>query len=126
MFTFTVSAPKSTSSLYFPRDLSAFSVDDKTLVLFYRSIIENVLRYEITAWFGNLAVQLKSQLPPLMRPAMKTTGTISLMISLHDIFENVILTTTRELINTRLSLCHIVCVSGTSRDHCGSGCAAYW
>ena len=106
MFIFTVSAPKSTSSLYFSCDLRAFSVDDKTLILFYRSITESVLRYGITAWFGNLSVKLKSQLPRLMRPGLKTTGSTSLMISTHDIFETVILTTTRELRNTRPSLCH--------------------
>ena len=61
--------------MYFLRRLRAFGVDEKILVLFYRSIIESILRYGITAWFGNLYVQLKSQLSRLMR-----TGSTSPMI----------------------------------------------
>ena len=57
--------------LYFLRRLRPFGVDEKILVLFYRSIIESILRYGITAWFGNLSVQSKSQLSRLMRTAMK-------------------------------------------------------
>ena len=63
--------------LYFLQRLRAFGVDEKILVLFYRSIIESILRYGITAWFGNLSVQLKSQLSCLMRTAMKLTGSTS-------------------------------------------------
>ena len=53
--------------LYFLRRLRAFGVN----VLFYRSIIESILHYGITVWFGNLSVQSKSQLFRLMRTAMK-------------------------------------------------------
>ena len=73
--------------LYFLRRLRAFGVDEKILVLFYRSIIESILRYGITAWFGNLSVKLKSQLSRLMRTAMKITSSTSPMISLQEIFE---------------------------------------
>ena len=45
--------------LYFLRKLIAFDVNEKILVLFYRSIIESILRYGITVWFGNLSVQSK-------------------------------------------------------------------
>ena len=73
--------------LYFLRRLRAFGVDEKILVLFYRSFIESILRYGITAWFGNLSVQLKSQLSRLTRTAMKITGSTSPMIFLQEIFE---------------------------------------
>ena len=73
--------------LYFLRRLRAFGVDEKILVLFYRSIIESILRYGITVWFGNMSVQSKSQLSRLMRTATKITGSTSPMISLQEIFE---------------------------------------
>ena len=46
--------------LYFLRRLRAFGVYEKILLLFYRSIIESILRYGIIVWFGNLSVQSKS------------------------------------------------------------------
>ena len=73
--------------LYSVRKLRAFGVNEKILVIFYRSIIESILRYEITVWFGNLSVQSKLQLSRLMRTAMKITGSTSPMISLDEIFE---------------------------------------
>ena len=39
---------------------TAFGVNEKIFVLFYRSIIESILCYGITVWFGNLFVQSKS------------------------------------------------------------------
>ena len=74
--------------LYFLRRLRAFGVDEKIFVLFYCSFIESILRYGITAWFGNLSVQLKSQLSRLTRTAMKITGSTSPMIFLQEIFEH--------------------------------------
>ena len=73
--------------LYFLRRLRAFGVNEKILVFFYRSIIESILRYGITVWFGNLSVQSKSQLSRLMRSAMKITDSTSPTISLQEIFE---------------------------------------
>ena len=74
--------------LYFLRRLRAFVVNEKILVLFYRSIIESILRYGITVWFGNLSVQSKSQRSHLMRTVMKITGSTSPMISLQESFEH--------------------------------------
>ena len=73
--------------LYFLRRLRAFGVYEKILVLFYRSIIESILRYGIIVWFGNMSVQSKSQLSRLLRTAMKITGSTSPVISLQEMFE---------------------------------------
>ena len=31
-------------------------------MVFYRAIVEGIIRYGITSWFGNLTVKLKSEL----------------------------------------------------------------
>lgn len=49
-------------------------VDQKILVVFYQAVFESLMRYGITAWFGNLSVQLKSKLVWLMQTAWKIIG----------------------------------------------------
>lgn len=41
------------------------------MFLFYQAVLENVIRYRIHVWYGNLPVQLKSKLKRLIRTAMK-------------------------------------------------------
>ena len=67
-------------------DAKCIVAEEKIPVLFYCSIIESILHYGITAWFGNVSVQLKSQLSCLMKTAMKITGSTYPMISIQEIF----------------------------------------
>ncbi|KAI2644006.1 RNA-directed DNA polymerase from mobile element jockey [Labeo rohita] len=60
--------------LYFLRRLRVFGVNQKVLLLFYHTVIESILRYGISAWFGNLSVHLKAKITRLMQRAMKIVG----------------------------------------------------
>ena len=60
--------------LHFLHRLRVFGVHLKVLLLFYHVVVERILRYGISAWFGNLSVQLKAQLTRLTRRAMKIMG----------------------------------------------------
>ncbi len=44
------------------------------MFLFYRAVTESIIRYGITVWFGNLAIQVKSKLACLVKIAVKTIG----------------------------------------------------
>ena len=46
----------------------------KILFLFYQAVLESVLRYGMSAWFGNLTVQSKTKLAHLVHTAMKVKG----------------------------------------------------
>lgn len=50
------------------------SVLTRVLFPFYHAVIESILRYGISAWFGNLSVQLKAQITRLTQRAMKMMG----------------------------------------------------
>lgn len=60
--------------LYFLRRLKMFGVNQRILFLFYQSVFESLIRYCITAWYGNLTVQFKSKLARLVHLAQKITG----------------------------------------------------
>ncbi len=42
--------------LYFLRRLNVFGVNQRILFLFYQSVFKSLIRYGITAWYGNLTV----------------------------------------------------------------------
>ena len=44
------------------------------MLMFYWAILESIIRYGITAWFGNLTVQLKSRLISTQKTAMRIIG----------------------------------------------------
>lgn len=60
--------------LHFLRRLRVHGVDQKCMLVFYQAVLESLIRYGITAWFGNLSVQLKSKLVRLMQTAWKIIG----------------------------------------------------
>ncbi len=43
-------------------------------LFFYRAMLESLIRYGITVWFGNLSVQLKNKLANIHKTAMKIIG----------------------------------------------------
>ncbi len=60
--------------LYFLRRLRVYGVDQRIMFLFYQTVLESVIRYGMSAWFGNLTVQLKTKLARLVHTAMKVMG----------------------------------------------------
>jgi len=44
------------------------------MLLFYHAILERILKYSITSWYGNLTVQSKSQIAHQVKIAMKIMG----------------------------------------------------
>ena len=57
--------------LYFLRRLRLYGVSSHIMMIFYRAIVESILRYGISSWFGNLTVKLKSKLAGMHKTAMK-------------------------------------------------------
>lgn len=41
---------------------------------FYHAVLESIIRYGMTAWFGSLSVHVKSKLQRLVQGAMKVLG----------------------------------------------------
>ena len=60
--------------LYFLRRLRLYGVSSHIMMIFYRAIVESILRYGISSWFGNLTVKLKSKLAGMHKTAMKIVG----------------------------------------------------
>lgn len=54
--------------------LRLFGVNKKLMMLFYKAVLESIVRYGITVWFGNLSVQCKSKLMHLLKTAWKIVG----------------------------------------------------
>lgn len=44
------------------------------MLIFYKAVLESLIRYCITAWFGNLSVHLKNKLSRLIHAAGKIIG----------------------------------------------------
>ena len=51
-----------------------YGVSSHIMMIFYRAIVESILRYGISSWFGNLTVKLKSKLAGMHKTAMKIVG----------------------------------------------------
>ncbi len=66
--------------------LRTFGVTQKVQLLFYHAAVESLLRYEISARFGNLTVQLIAQNNRLNETALRITG-VSQHPNLQDIFQ---------------------------------------
>ncbi len=60
--------------LYFLRRLWFDGVDSKIILLFYQSVLESVIRYGLSTWYGNLNVKSKTTIQGIVRTAMKLTG----------------------------------------------------
>ncbi len=54
--------------MYFLHRLRLYGVDQKIMLLFYQAVLESIIRYGMTAWYGNLSVKVKSKLIHLVPP----------------------------------------------------------
>ena len=65
---------KAQQRLYFLRQLKKFGVNQKILTQFYRSIIESILSFSLTTWFGSTTAQNRSDLQHVIKTATKIIG----------------------------------------------------
>ena len=76
---------KAQQRLYFLRQLKKFGVNKSILVQFYRAIIESVLSFSITTWYGNTSQAGKDDLHRVVKTASKIIGTE--LPNLNDIYK---------------------------------------
>jgi len=43
-------------------------------MMLYKAVLESIVKFGVTVWFGNLSIQLKSKLAHLVLTALKTVG----------------------------------------------------
>ena len=60
--------------LYFLRRLRVYGVDKSIMFLFYQAVLESLVRYGMSSWYGNLTAKLKTKLARLVHTAMKVIG----------------------------------------------------
>ena len=60
--------------LYFLRQLKKFGVGQRVLIHFYRAVIESVLTFSITVWYGNASQRDKESLDRIVKIAVKIIG----------------------------------------------------
>ena len=77
--------------LYFLRRLRLYGVSSGIMLIFYRAILESLIRYGITAWYGNLTVQLKNRLRSMHKTAMKIIG-IKQYESIEELYNQSVIT----------------------------------
>ena len=65
---------KAQQRLYFLRQLKKFRVNQDILMQFYRSIIESILTFSLTTWFGSTTQQNRDDLQRVVRSASKIIG----------------------------------------------------
>ena len=65
---------KGQQRMYFLRQLKSFGISPIILKRFYHAIIESVLTFSITVWFGRASYEEKAQLETLVRCASKIIG----------------------------------------------------
>ena len=67
-------AKKSQQRMFFLRQLKKFRVNKTILTQFYRAVIESVLTFSITVWFGSASIHNKHMLEGIVKTASKITG----------------------------------------------------
>jgi len=72
--------------LYFVRQLSKLRIDNKILELFYTAIVQSVMSFAITCWFGNCHADSKSKLTKAISNCRRLG--VGNTISLLDLYRN--------------------------------------
>ncbi len=70
------------------------------MLIFYRAVIESILRYGMTSWFGNLTVKSKAQISSLVRTAGKMMGTLA-PLNPQELFEQAICRQARSILSDK-------------------------
>ena len=69
-----LSTKKAQQRMYFLRQLKTFGVNRDILTQFYRAVIESVLTFSITVWYGSTTQAEKNSLDRVVRPESKIVG----------------------------------------------------
>ena len=64
-------AKKANQRLYFVRKLKKIGVNRKVLTMFYRSVVESILSFNIVSWYGNCASKDRKKLKKVIKSAKK-------------------------------------------------------
>ena len=91
--------------IHFLRRLRLFGVEEKNMMLFYNAVLESIIRYSMTAWFGNLTVQSKTKIANLVKTAMKIIGHKG-QPSLQSIYDGIALKMVHKILNDPTHLLH--------------------
>ena len=67
-------AKKAHQCMFFLRQLKKFRVNKTILTQFYRAVIESVLTFSITVWFGSASIHNKHMLEGIVKTASKISG----------------------------------------------------
>jgi hypothetical protein len=70
----TSACKKAQQRLYFLRQLKKFKISPAVMTQFYRSIIESVLTFSITVWYGTASARDKKKLKRVVKIASKIIG----------------------------------------------------
>ena len=65
---------KAQQRLYFLRRLKGFGLGPQILLQFYRAVIESVLTFSITVWYGSTTVKEKTRLDRVVKTASRIIG----------------------------------------------------
>ena len=57
--------------MYFVRQLVKLNIDNKILELFYTSVVQSVISFSITCWFGNCTMESKNKLSKIIKYCSK-------------------------------------------------------
>eukprot|EP00745_Piridium_sociabile_P021190 TRINITY_DN32588_c0_g1_i7.p1 TRINITY_DN32588_c0_g1~~TRINITY_DN32588_c0_g1_i7.p1 ORF type:complete len:124 (-),score=15.51 TRINITY_DN32588_c0_g1_i7:72-443(-) len=87
---------KSQQRLYVLRRLKKFGVSQKIMIQFYRSIIESVLTFSISTWYGGTSQQEKNDLQRTVTTASKIIGCE--LPSLDTVYEQRVLHRARSIV----------------------------
>jgi len=77
------------SRIFFLRQLHKLHVDSKILQLFYTSVIQSVMSFSITCWFGNSKCETRNKLARVINNCKKL-GVDNIM-TLHEIYNKCVL-----------------------------------
>ena len=82
----TIAKRKAQQRMFFLRQLKRFRVSKTILTQFYRTVIESVLTFSITVWFGCASIHNKNMLEGIVKTASKFTGSKlpSAEVNLHN------------------------------------------
>ena len=82
-----------------------YCVEQKFMLLFYHAVLESIIMYGITAWYGNLTVQSKSQIARLLQTALKIMG-VKKHPSLQNIYEQSIIRKAHKIVSDPTHILH--------------------
>ena len=82
-----------------------FGVNQKVMFLFYQAVLESILGYGMSVWYGNLPVQLKSKIGHLIQSAMKVIGRTE-KLPLQSIYEQPVLRQAEKFLSDQTHVLH--------------------